>query len=228
MVAAMPLKMPAMKLPAGLAGRMSLPNPADGLKVTFNTKFKWDTGRLKQQFDAATRRGLMLAGKDVRGCIQRNMSSRKPLNKPRAWRLQTEEPPRLIALVDQPPKDDVVTSWKTRNFPKGFLRQSIESDWDFSSKSVVAGPAKGHKAADLQNLGGSAVFSFVPLIKGSERKNLAKHKVVYGRFVNGEPDDALITFRRRLKPRGFVEKGTATAIATKKMAKHFADQMHGP
>jgi hypothetical protein len=156
------------------------------------------------------------------------MSQRKPLAKPKRWKLTDIDNTTLIALVDRPPKDDVVTSWKTRNFPKGFLRQSIESDWDFASKSVVAGPAKGHKAADLQNLGGSAQFHFVPRVKAQHRKNISKHTVVYGQIVSYQSDDAILSFRRTLKDRRFIEKGRDKAIKKKPTAKFFADQMHGP
>ena len=230
MISSLPMPTFTVQDPMNIWRRIAMPPhiAQDVFNVTVKTRFQWDTSRLKKQFDAATRRSLMLAGKDVRGCIQSGMSQRRPLTTERLWKLGNHGGQNLIALVRREPKADVITSWKTKSFGKGFLRQSILSDWDFASKSVVAGPSKGHAVAELQNMGGTSTFSFVPAVKSQQRKSIGKHKTVYGRIVTGTRDTSLWTFRRRLKPRAFIEKGTAKALATKKMAGHFANQINGP
>jgi hypothetical protein len=231
MISSLPMPTFTVQDPMNIWRRIAMPpNIArDVFNVTVKTRFQWDTTRLKKKFDQATRVGLMRAGLDVRGSIRSGMSSRKLLAKPRLWKLtDTFTGATYMAAVTRPPKDDVVTSWKSKSFPEGFLKKSILSDWDFASKSVVAGPSKGQKAAGLQNMGGSATFHFVPWVKSLQRPNIKRHSKVYGSIVGYETDNAIFSFRRRLKPRSFIEKGTKKAIATKRMAKHFADQMNGP
>jgi len=231
MISSLPLPTFTVQDPMNVWRRIAMPpNIArDVFNVTVKTRFKWDTRRLTKQFDAATRRSLMLAGKDVRSGIRGVMSSRRPLEKERLWKLGNHNGQNLIALVRRVPKGNgIVTSWKTKSFPEGFLKKSILSDWDFASKSVVAGPSKGHRVADLQNMGGSSTFSFVPAVKSQQRKSIGKHKTVYGRIVTGRRDTSLWTFRRKLDDLRFVEKGRDKAVAKKATAKHFADQMNGP
>jgi len=231
MISSLPMPTFTVQDPMNIWRRIAMPPhiAQDVFNVTVKTRFQWDTGRLKKQFDAATRRSLMLAGKDVRGGIRGVMSSRRPLEKERLWKLGNHNGQNLIALVRRVPKGNgIVTSWKTKSFPEGFLKKSILSDWDFSSKSVVAGPSKGHRVAELQNMGGTSTFSFVPAVKSQQRKNIGKHKTVYGRIVTGRRDTSLWTFRRKLDDLRFVEKGRDKAVAKKATAKHFADQMYGP
>jgi hypothetical protein len=231
MISSLPLPTFTVQDPMNIWRRIAMPPhiAQDVFNVTVKTRFKWDTRRLTKQFDAATRRSLMLAGKDVRAGIRGVMSSRRPLGTERLWRLGNHNGQNLIALVRRVPKGGgIVTSWKTKSFPEGFLKKSILSDWDYSSKSVVAGPSKGHAVADLQNMGGTSTFSFVPAVKSQQRKTIGKHSTVYGRIVTGRRDTSLWTFRRKLADLRFVEKGRDKAVAKKATAKHFANQMNGP
>lgn len=67
----------------------------------------------------------------------------------------------MVAVINQVPKPDKVTSWKTARFPKGFLRQDIQTDWDATTKSVVIGPSKAPWLNQLHEFGGGVGLWFI-------------------------------------------------------------------
>lgn len=125
------------------------------------TKFSWQGETLKKLVGEAAAKSLQNAGMDVRRATQRMMSSRKPLSQPRFWKVGEHNGVPMVAAVRQIPKPDKVTSWKTSSWPKGFLRQDIQSDFDNSTQSVVIGPAKAPRLNQLHEFGGQVPLFFL-------------------------------------------------------------------
>ena len=100
----------------------------DGLgtgKVTGKTKFKW--GHVLDRMSAGRQKALRIAGAEVRRSVQRSMSNRGPKTE-KLFDIGTVNGQRLVARWTQIPKPDKVTSWKTPEHPKGFLRSDIQYD----------------------------------------------------------------------------------------------------
>lgn len=222
------------------------------------TKFKWEKSTLLQRYDKATRETLKWAGMDTRRSIQRQMSQRKPATQPIGpngafYVVKQGKPERrvnairdsrgrfqkrkmgggetqFVAAVYRVPKPDRVTSWKTAQFPKGFLNRSIESDWDDRTKSVVVGAAKAQWLADLHDIGGTATFSFLPPAQSLQQKfrDMRKGKdpkgTVYGFLREGDFKGSLMTIKREIRGKNFMQIGYF-AVRGKIMRK-FQDAMH--
>jgi hypothetical protein len=217
------------------------------------TKFHWDTSELLKRYDQATRDTLKWAGMDTRRSIQRQMSQRSPASKPTFYVVKKGKPERrvnairdsrgrflkrkmgggetqFVAAVYRVPKPDKVTSWKTSQFPKGFLNRSIESDWDGRTKSVVVGAAKAQWLADLHDIGGQATFSFVPPAQTLQQKfrDMRKGKdpkgTVYGFLKEGDASKSLMTIKREISGKSFMQIGYFAVRG--KIMKKFQDALH--
>jgi len=212
-----------------LLSRGSLvPNGAGGWKVQLSTKFKWEEKRLRQKVGEARAKALKNVGLLVKGKTQREMSNRAPRKRPVNVKIGTRFGFDLIAQIERVPKSDRVTSWKTARHPKGFLRQDVQSDYDFKSGSVVVGPAKRPAINQLLEFGGPSKRYFVPIAKRSRGKK------VYGYLANVPPrikgtrdrQSGLYSFNTTIKPRGFMAKGLKVSLA--KIPAQFKDQIKGP
>ena len=217
------------------------------------TKFKWEKSTLLQRYDQATRNTLKWAGMDTRRSIQRQMSQRTPATNPTFYVVKPGKPERRVnairdgrgrflkrkmgggetqfmAAVYRVPKPDKVTSWKTSQFPKGFLNRSIESDWDDRTKSVVVGAAKAQWLADLHDMGGTAKFSFLAPAQSLQKKfrDMRKGKdpkgTVYGFLKEGEHKRSLMTITREIRGKAFMEIGYFAVRG--KIMKKFQDSLH--
>lgn len=217
------------------------------------TKFKWEKSTLLQKYDQATRNALKYAGMDTRRSVQRQMSHRTPSSKPTFYIVKQGKPERrvsdirdsrgrfqkrrmgggetqFVAVVYRVPRPDKVTTWRTSQFPKGFLDRSIESDWDDSTKSVVVGAAKAQWLADLHDIGGQATFSFLAPAQSLQKKYREMRGAkdpkgtVYGFLREGDFPKSLFTFRREIRPKNFMEIGYFAVRG--KIVKRFQDAMH--
>jgi hypothetical protein len=217
------------------------------------TKFHWDTSELLKRYDQATRDTLKWAGMDTRRSVQRQMSQRSPASKPTFYVVKQGKPERrvnairdsrgrflkrkmgggetqFVAAVYRVPKPDKVTSWKTSQFPKGFLNRSIESDWDGRTRSVVVGAAKAQWLADLHDIGGTATFSFMAPAQTLQQKfrDMRRGKdpkgTVYGFLKEGDFSKSLMTIKREIRGKAFMEIGYFAVRG--KIMKKFQDALH--
>lgn len=216
-----------------LRGGSFVPDGAGGFTFKLDTKFKWDTAKLKRKIGQANAKALKHAGMDVRKAVQKGISSRTPKT-PKQWRIATRKGFELVALVDRVPKPDVVTSWRTSRAPKGELRQSIEYDYDYRRESVAIGPtAERMRPAVNRTLefGGTTTHYFVPTRRNPPGR---RRNVVYGRLRNSRPyvtgtrirQVGLYSFTRNVRGRGFMAKGLAKAMP--KIPERYRNTITGP
>jgi len=189
------------------------------------TKFKWTKADVVKSVDKARLRGLRIAGAEVRKQTTRSMSNRKPRAKPQFWPLPQmvsrrvrrpsgsffEQTGRAVAVVYRVPKPDKVTSWKAAH-PKGYLRQSIEYDYDRATDSVVVGPAtKKAWLNELHELGGSAQFHLVPIAPPTGAPKKYRNNTFVG--FTDEADTYTVPFgTRTIKARPFLGPGLKKAM----------------
>lgn len=189
------------------------------------TKFKWTKADVVKSVDKARLRGLRIAGAEVRKQTTRSMSNRKPRAKPQFWPLTQmvsrrvkrsdgsffEQTGRAVAVVYRVPKPDKVTSWKATH-PKGYLRQSIEYDYDRATDSVVVGPAtKKAWLNELHEFGGSAQFHLVPIAPPSGAPKKYRKNTFVG--FTDEPNSYTVPFgTRQIKARPFLGPGLEKAM----------------
>ena len=184
------------------------------------TKFSWQGETLKKLVGEAAAKALQNAGMDVRKSTQRMMSSRKPLSVPRFWKVGERNGIPMVAAVRQVPKADKVTSWKTSSWPKGFLRQDVQSDFDNRSQSVVIGPSKAPWLNQLHEFGGTVPLYFLgshrprreyqgrklpPSVMGNEGAYVG---ILSHRPVNG----AVSLGTRNVRGRAYMEIGLQASI----------------
>lgn len=207
-----------------------VPDGMGSFRLQMDTKFKWDTAKLKRKVGEARARSLKNVGLMVKGKTQRQMSNRTPRKRPVNMTVGSRMGFQLIAQVERVPVRDRVTSWKTPRHPKGFLRQDVQSDYDFKSGSVVVGPAKRPTINKVLEFGGSTTRYFVPIAKR------ARGNRVYGKLANVPPragkgrnapiQAGIYRFNVRIKKRGFMAKGLRASLA--KIPAEFKDQIRGP
>ena len=174
-------------------------------KITGGTKFKWK--HLIGKVDEGRRRALKIAGMEVRRSTQRAMSNPKP-KREKLIDIGTFNGERLIVREERPSKPDKVSSWKTPRNPKGFLRSDIQYDYDFSTDSVVVGPAKLPKLNKLHEIGGEVKLWFIRT--GPPQKvprKFAKGTVFGIRSNTPGGNDPIDIGPRRVRARGFMRKG---------------------
>ena len=200
------------------------------------TKFKWDTPKVKRLLDDTNRRSLKKAGRVVFNIARSSkvISKRSPRTKTDIrYKVGERQGYQLYAVIDKVPKSDVVTSWKTSRFPKGFLWQSLEYDYSTSSKTVVVGPGstRGYKVASLQAYGGTAKYWFMPFARKGESKYSRR---VYGRLTNsqpmvggrnGVPQMGVFTFTRPIRGKAYMERATRLAVASGKLPEQWRNQL---
>lgn len=232
----------AMSLLSGQIGKVAI-DPSffpSGFRfrVTTTTKFKWDTPKVKRMLDDANRRSLKKAGRIIYNAARSSavISSRAPRANPKQYKLAERHGFQLYALIDKIPKQDRVTSWKTKRFPEGFLRKSLEYDYSPTSKTVVVGPGstRGYKVASLQAYGGTARYWFKPVVGRGQRRYGNK---VYGRLVNsqpmvggrnGVPQLGVFSFTRPIKGKQYMERATKIALASGKIPEQWRNSLrHG-
>lgn len=121
------------------------------------TKFNWNKAELTRLIGKASAVALQKAGLEVRKSTQRGIvggstrTGRKPLAKPRWWKVGQKGNYPVVAFVRKVPRDDKVSSWS----PQAFLRNDIEADFDPRSRSIVIGPSKVPWLNQLHEFGGS-------------------------------------------------------------------------
>ena len=207
-----------------------MPDGMGSFRLQMDTKFKWDTKKLKRKVGEARARSLKNVGLLVKGRTQREMSNRTPRKRPVNMKVGTRLGFELIAQVQRVPMRGKVTSWKTPRHPKGFLRQDVQSDYDYKSGSVVVGPAKRPAINKVLEFGGSTTRYFVPIAKR------ARGKRVYGELANVPPragkgrnapiQAGIYRFKVRIRKRGFMGKGLKASLA--RIPAEFKDQIRGP
>lgn len=211
-----------------------VPDGAGGWKLELSTKFKWDLPHVKKKLGEADAKALKYAGMDVRKAVQKGMSNRQPLSKPRQWKIAERHGFQLVALVRKVPKPDVVTSWRTSKNPKGELRQSIQSDYDIKAGKVRIGPEYPPMRPSVNRLleeGGTTTHYFVPVARNPPGR---RRNVVYGRLQNSRPrvrgtrieQTGVFSFQRTVKGRGFMAKGLAKALP--KIPDRYRNTITGP
>lgn len=184
------------------------------------TKFSWQGDTLKRLVGEAAAKALQNAGMDVRKATQRMMSNRKPLSVPRFWKVGERDGVPMVAAVRQIPKPDKVTSWKTPSWPKGFLRQDIQSDFDNGTQSVVIGPAKAPWINQLHEFGGQVPLYFLasrrPQREYRGRKiptSVAGTRGAYVGILTNAPGDGAISLgTRTVRGRAYMEIGLQASI----------------
>ena len=210
------------------------------MKTQIRTKFRWNRADVVAKLDKARLRSLRIAGAEVRKQTTRSMSNRKPRSRPQYWPLTQEvtrsvrrpdgsmfrETGLAVAIVYQVPQPDKVTSWKGGQYPKGYLRQSIEYDYDPGTDTVVVGPAtKKRWLNEIHEFGGSQQFHLVP----TGRPNGAPKKYQRNTFVtfSDEPiGDSVPLGNRTIKARPFLGPGMRKAMP--KIPEMFRNQLRGP
>lgn len=159
------------------------------------TKFNWNKAELTRLIGKASAVALQKAGLEVRKSTQRGIvggstrTGRKPLAKPRWWKVGQKDGYPVVAFVKKVPRDDKVSSWA----PQAFLRNDIEADFDPRSRSIVIGPSKVPWLNQLHEFGGS-VNVYVRHTK-SPVNSFAGHKVPQSMLAAGKG-------RGRTKARG--------------------------
>lgn len=200
------------------------------------TKFKWDTPKVKRLLDDTNRRSLKKAGRVVFNIARSSkvISRRSPRTKTDIrYKVGERQGYELYAVIDKVPKADVVTSWRTARFPKGFLWQSLEYDYSTSSKTVVVGPGstRGYKVASLQAYGGTAKYWFMPFARKGQSKYSRR---VYGRLTNsqpmvggrnGVPQMGVFSFTRPIRGKAYMERATRLAVASGKLPEQWRNQL---
>lgn len=216
-----------------LRGGSMTPTAGGGWTFKIDSKFQWDTPKLKRKLGEANAVALKRAGMDVRRAVQKGMSSRMP-KAPRQWRIASRHGFNLVALVTKVPRSDVVTSWRTARSPNGELRQSIEYDYDYRTESVAIGPSVQRMRPSVNRtleFGGTTTHYFVPVRRNPPggRKN-----TIYGRLSNSRPkvrgtrieQRGVYSFTRTVKGRGFMAKGLAKALP--KIPERYRNTIKGP
>lgn len=216
-----------------LRGGSFTPDASGGFTFQIDTKFQWDTPKLKKKIGEANAKALKRAGMDVRRAVHKGMSSRSPKS-PRQWKIAERHGFKLVALVTKVPKPDVVTSWRTSKSPKGELRQSIEYDYDYRRESVVIGPSATRMRPSVNKIlefGGTTTHYFVPVQRNPPGR---RRNTIYGRLSNSRPrvkgtrieQSGLYSFTRTVKGRGFMAKGLAKALP--KIPERYRNTITGP
>lgn len=199
----------------------------DGLgtgKITGKTKFKW--AHVFDRMSVGRQKALRIAGAELRRAVQRAMSNRRPTIE-KLVEIGTVNGQRLVARRTQIPKPDRVTSWKTPNHPKGFLRSDIQYDYDSSSDSVVIGPAKLPKLNKLHEIGGTINLWFVKTAAPAKVSRKFSGGAVFGITANRPVGkDSIKLGSRRIKARRYMQIGLKNGMD--KIPEAFRDAISGP
>jgi hypothetical protein len=169
------------------------------------TKFNWNKAELTRLIGRASAAALQKAGLEVRKASQRQMvggstrSGRKPLAKPRWWKVGEKDGYPVVAFVKKVPRPDKVSSWA----PQAFLRNDVQADFDPRSRSIVIGPSKVPWLNQLHEFGGQVnVYvrhTRTPVMTFAGQK-VPQNMMQMNR--GGERRDASGRFRKRIVSRG--------------------------
>lgn len=204
------------------------------------TKFQWNKAELTRLIGRESAIALQKAGLEVRKSTQRGIvggstrTGRKPLAKPRWWKVGQKGSYPVVAFVRKVPRDDKVSSWS----PQAFLRNDIEADFGPRSRSIVIGPSKVPWLNQLHEFGGTVnvyvqhgrypVTQFaghkVPqsMMSGGKGRGRAKASGAYvGVFDNTRGDFFVGT--RQVKARRYMEIGLLAAMP--KIPKQFQNRI---
>lgn len=206
------------------------------MKTPVKTKFRWNRADVVAKVDKARLRGLRIAGAEVRKQTTRSMSSRKPRSSPKYWPLTKyatrtirrpdgsmfEDRGLAVAVVYRVPKPDKVTSWKAGG-SKGYLRQSIEYDYDPRTDTVVVGPdTKKAWLNEIHEFGGIQQFHLVPTARpaGAPKKFARSTFVTFSEKASGQ---SVPLGNRTIKARPYLGPGVEKAMP--KIPKMFRNKL---
>jgi len=206
------------------------------------TKFNW-AGEAARVVGAGAAVALQKAALEVRRNTQRMMvgggtrTGRKPLSRPRWWKVGDRDGVPVLAFVRKVPREDKVSSWS----PKAFLRNDIQADFDSSRGTVVIGPSKAPWLNQLHEFGGTVNIyvqhgkypvkkfagydvpkkfqpsSFYYAVVDGKKKRQTSYKGAYvGVFNNKQPSyPSYMVFRvgkRNVSGRGYMEIGLQASL----------------
>jgi len=206
------------------------------------TKFNW-VDQAARVVGAGAAVALQKAALEVRRNTQRMMvgggtrTGRKPLSKPRWWKVGEKDGAAVLAFVRKVPREDKVSSWS----PKAFLRNDVQADFDASRGTVVIGPSKAPWLNQLHEFGGEVgVYvqhgkypvksfagynvprkfqnsSFYYAVVGGKKKRITTYKGAYvGVFNNRQPsapsDMVFRVGKRTVQGRGYMEIGLQASL----------------
>ena len=198
-----------------------------GVNRKGGTKFQFSKERLRKLVGEAAAQALQKAGLLARRVTQRGMvggsnkTGRSMPKKPTLRVYGTKDGRPVIGAIYGIPRQDRVSSWA----PMAFLRNDIQSDYDFGTKSVVIGPSKVPWLNQLHETGGTANFYVAsPKYPRTQYagKNLPRSMLGYGArgrkgsgmpgsyvgYVTNKPvTDAIPIGSRTLRGRRYMENG---------------------
>ena len=206
--------------------------------VKGGTKFQFSKEKLRRLVGDAAAEALQKAGLLVRRKTQRGIvggstpSGRRPRANP-VFRVYGEKDGYpVVGAITRVPRDDKVSSWA----PKAFLRNDIQSDYDFSTKSVVIGPSKKPWLNKLHEEGGSRTFYVAigrdptPIYNNKKLKRslMRKGPKGWGAYVGYVTDRprAFKIGQRKIKDRRYMENGLQAALSG--IPAQFRDTIKGP
>lgn len=209
-----------------------------GVNRRGGTKFKFSKEKLRRLVGDAAAEALQKAGLWVRRTTQRGMvggsttSGRRPRSSP-VFRIYGEKDGYpVVGAITQVPRDDKVSTWA----PRAFLRNDIQSDYDFSTKSVVVGPSKAPWLNQLHEFGGSRTYWVsigkepTPFYGGKKLKRslMRKGPKGWGAYVGYVIDKprAFKIGQRTIKGRQYMENGLQAGMS--KIPEQFRDKIKGP
>lgn len=209
-----------------------------GVNRKGGTKFKFSKEKLRRLVGDAAAEALQKAGLWVRRTTQRGMvggsttSGRRPRAKP-VFRIYGEKDGYpVVGAITRVPREDKVSTWA----PKAFLRNDIQSDYDFSTKSVVVGPSKDPWLNQLHEFGGSRTYWVsigkepTPIYNGTKLKRslMRKGPKGWGAYVGYVIDRprAFKIGQRTIKGRKYMENGLQAGMS--KIPAQFRDTIKGP
>jgi hypothetical protein len=202
------------------------------------TKFQFSKEKLRTLVGDAAAEALQKAGLLVRRTTQRGMvggstpSGRRPRANP-VFRVYGEKDGYpVVGAITRVPRDDKVSSWA----PKAFLRNDIQSDYDFGTKSVVIGPSKAPWLNALHEFGGSRTFYVAigrdptPIYNNKKLKRslMRKGPKGWGAYV-GYVTDRPRSFKigqRTIKDRNYMANGVQASLRL--IPEQFRNTIKGP
>lgn len=204
-----------------------------GVNRKGGTKFQFSKERLRKLVGDAAAEALQKTGLLVRRNTQRGMvggssrSGRAMPKKPQFRMYGTHDGRPVVGAVWGIPRQDKVSSWA----PMAFLRNDVQSDYDFGTKSVVIGPSKLPWLNQLHEMGGTSRFWVASpkyprtefagqrlprkmMSHGSRGKKGGGLPGAYVGYVTNKPvADAIPIGSRTLKDRRYMENGLQASLA---------------
>ena len=171
----------------------------------------------------AARQAMIFAGADVQEKTRAAMSNRNVPKRRIQRQVGIRDGRPLVALIQQDPKPDKITSWKTPEHPNGLLYSSVKYYYDPRTKSVVVGPERMGKLRALHEFGGSRPVHFLPVSDGPKRSRKFKNPV-FGVFVSQSEPGTINLGTKRIKKRPYMKPGLQKAM--RKIPQQFRERLH--